>query len=100
MTDLDEFWSQVDGTKPVSQVWVAVQGLRPLCLWHFLLALQLFTDVFHQLHLQGAIENTVQMGGVRGETHSELGATAKRAGLQCGGYLSHPSIGSKMTLVG
>lgn len=53
---LDELRPQVDGAKPVPEVWVAVQGLGPLRLGHFLLALQLLTDVFHQLYLQGATE--------------------------------------------
>lgn len=53
---LDELWLQVDGAKPVPEVWVAVQGLGPLRLGHLLLALQLLTDVFHQLYLQGATE--------------------------------------------
>lgn len=53
---LDKLWPQVDRAKPVPEVRVAVQGLGPLRLGHFLLALQLLTDVFHQLYLQGATE--------------------------------------------
>lgn len=66
---LDELRSQVDGAKPVPQVRVAVQGLGPLGLGHFLLALQLLTDVFHQLYLQGATEATRRSSVAGQESH-------------------------------
>ena len=49
--------------EPVLELGVAVQRCGSIARRHFLLELQLFTGVLHELDLRGATEHTAPKGG-------------------------------------